>query len=132
MDKSSEPATSNAPGRRVEERARLDIAARVVLLEGQFACTIEDISHKGARIIAELPIKVGDQGFLQHDGLDQFFAVNWVRDGSCGLSFDRALPPDIVRSLREVADDYDNHRAERLRQFGREWVEGRTGHSIDG
>ena len=124
-------AAESGPSRRVEDRARLDIGAKVVLLDGRFACKIEDISHKGARIFADLPLEVGDQGFLQHDGLDQFFAVNWARDGSFGLSFDRELPPETMAALRQVAENYDDHREARLREFGRDWVAGRLGHATD-
>ena len=132
MDEPSDPKNAGRmPERRAEGRTPLDIGARVVLLDGRSACTIENISFRGARIVSDLPAKVGDQGFLQRGGLDQFFAVNWADEGACGVSFDRELPSKIVRDLCDAAEGGAENEEARLREIGREWVAGTVGHSRD-
>lgn len=124
--------TGPTAGRRGNPRARLNIPARLVLLDGHCQCTIENISREGARVVAEHPLKLGDQGILQNNGLDQFFTVHWVRDGRCGLNLDDPIAEETILELRRLADNFESHRQAGLREFGREWVEGRTGRQLDG
>jgi hypothetical protein len=124
--------TGSAAGRRRNARARLNIPARLVLLDGQCSCTIENISREGARVVTDHPLKLGDQGILRNNGLDQFFTVHWVRDGHFGLNLDDPIAEETILELRRLADNFESHRQAGLREIGREWVEGRSGSSIDG
>jgi hypothetical protein len=132
MDANTDIASGVTAGRRGNARARLNIRARIILLDGQCGCTVDNLSRKDARIEAEWPVKVGDHGILQREGLDEFFTVHWVRDGRCGISFEVEIPEERVLALRRIADNYENHREEGLRAIGREFVEGRAGHSTSG
>lgn len=118
-------------GRRRNARARLNIPARIVLLDGYVGCTVENLSNKGARIACDRGLKRGDQGILKRDGLDEFFTVRWVRDECCGLRFDEAVSDDAIRELRQLADYYESDGRAQIREFGRDWVEGRIGHAED-
>ena len=128
----AQPDVAPNAGRRSNARARLNIRAKIVLLDGQCGCTVDNLSRKGARIEADWPIKVGDQGILQREELDEFFTVHWVRGGRYGISFEEEVPEEKVLELRRLADNYERHREAGLREIGREWVEGRSGHSLDG
>ena len=113
-----------AAGRRGNARARLNIPARIVLLDGYCGCTVENLSRDGARVVCEWELKRGDQGIIQREGLDQFFTVRWVRDGSCGLNFDDPVAEETIFALRRLADDYEGYSEGRAREFGRKWAQG--------
>jgi hypothetical protein len=115
--------------RRNDARARLKIPARLVLLYGGCPCVVADISRKGACVITEYALKVGDHGVLQRHGLDHFFAVHWHRDDRYGLSFEEVVPKETILSLRRLAENYEREQKEQLREFGREWVQGEAGNS---
>jgi hypothetical protein len=127
MESTAQPEAGANAGRRSSPRARLNIPAQLVLLDGKCYCMVDNLSREGARIVPENELSVGDEGILQRDGLDQFFVVSWVDDGRCGLRFEEAVDDELVLALRRIADDYDNLREQQLREIGREWVEGRIG-----
>ena len=111
--------------RRGGARARLNIPARLVLLDGYCPCTVENLSRAGARIACERELRRGDQGILKRDGLDHFFIVQWVREGTCGLRFDDNLvTEEAIRALRMLSDLHDEDDEAGLREFGRNWVQG--------
>lgn len=111
--------------RRGGARARLNIPARLVLLDGYCPCTVENLSPAGARIACERELRRGDQGLLKRDGLDQFFIVQWGRGGSYGLRFDDHLvTEEAIRELRMLSDIRQEDEEAGLREFGREWVQG--------
>jgi hypothetical protein len=113
--------------RRGGARARLNIPARLVLLDGYCTCTVENLSRAGARITCDRELNRGDQGILKRDGLDQFFFVQWVRGGTCGLRFDDTLvSEEAIRELRQLSDLQDEDEDASLRQYGREWVQGNS------
>jgi PilZ domain len=118
--------TGEDAGRRNNLRAPLGIPGRLILRDGKCNCVVEDISRQGACVVAEEELHVGDHGMLQRDGLDHFFTVHWVEEGRCGLSFDRAVPKDVILDLRYLAENYDRAMEDNLREFGREWVTGET------
>jgi hypothetical protein len=113
--------------RRVDARAQLKVPAQLVLLYGNFRCTIADVSRKGACILVDELLKVGDHGILQQHGLDQFFTVQWARDGRYGLCFEEIVPKPVILELRYLSDHYASTEEEQLREIGREWAEGKTG-----
>lgn len=126
LQRNSPAGLGSAGGRRRGgARARLNIPARLVLLDGYFGCTVENLSRAGARIACERELRRGDQGILKRDGLDQFFVVQWVRGGSCGLRFDdKLVSEEAIRELRQLSDFYEEDEDAGLREFGREWVQG--------
>ena len=98
--------------RRGGTRSRLDIPGRLVLLDGYCSCTIENLAPAGARIVCERELHRGDQGLLKRDGLDQFFIVQWVRGGRCGLRFDdERVSEEAIRELRLLSDFRDEQDA---------------------
>jgi hypothetical protein len=113
--------------RRNDARARLKLPARLVLLYGSCGCTVADISRKGACVITDYAMKVGDHGVLQRHGLDHFFSVQWVRDDRVGLNFDEVVPKHTILRLRALAENFERDQTEQLREFGREWVSGSAG-----
>ena len=131
MKSSARSAIGIFPSRRRNARARLNLPARVVLLDGYCSCTVENLSRDGARIACEWDLRIGDQGILKRDGLDQLFTVKWVSDGKCGVDFDDSVSQETILALRWVADNYETHRRARLKEFGRKWVEGDNTLSTD-
>lgn len=125
MQQNNSPAGLGGPdGRRRAGRARLEIPARLVLLEGYFTCTVDNLSRSGARVTCEREMRRGEQGILKRDGLDQFFIVQWVRGGRCGLRFDdNWVTEETIRELRQLSDVCDEEEAG-ARAFGREWAQG--------
>ena len=126
-DRTPYDMSATTGSRRNDARARLKLPARLVLLYGGCGCTVADISRKGACVVTDYAMKVGDHGVLQRHGLDHFFTVHWVRDGRCGLSFDEVVPKDTILRLRALAENFENDTKQQLREFGREWVQGSAG-----
>lgn len=128
-DRTPYDMSATTGSRRNDARARLKLPARLVLLYGGCTCTVADISRKGACVITDYALKVGDHGVLQRHGLDHFFTVHWVRDDRCGLSFDEIVPKETIIRLRQLAENLERETRDQLREFSREWVEGSAGHS---
>ena len=109
--------------RRGGARARLNLPARLVLLDGYCSCTVDNLSPTGARVGCDRPLKRGDQGILKRDGLDQFFIVQWAREDRYGLRFDdKLVTEDAIRQLRQLSEFYESDEDFDLRQFGRQWI----------
>jgi hypothetical protein len=130
-DRTPYDMSATTGSRRNDARARLKLPARLVLLYGSCSCTVADISRKGACVITDYSLKVGDHGVLQRHGLDHFFSVQWVRDDRIGLNFDEVVPKDTILRLRQLAENFERDQKEQLREFGREWVAGSAGHARD-
>ena len=132
MDQNTQSGSGAVTNRRTNARARLEIPARLILLDGQCRCTVDNLSREGARISCDQELEIGSHGILQRDGLEGFFTVQWAKEGHYGLNFDDPIQKPVILALRQIADDYDGHREESLREFGREWVAGTAGHSGGG
>ena len=128
------PDTSDGtadPGRRGNLRAPLGIPGKLVLLEGNRSCLVENISREGACFLTRGALAKGAHGVLQRDGLDHFFEVEWENGGRYGVRFDTVVPKDVILRLRHLAEKCPDGVDEAAWEFGREWVEGSAGHSVD-
>jgi hypothetical protein len=132
LQRNSPPGLGGPDGRRRSGRARLEIPARLVLLEGYYSCTVDNLSRSGARITCERELRRGDQGILKRDGLDQFFVVQWVRGERCGLRFDdNWVTEEAIRELRMLSDVQGEEGDAALREAGRNWARGDNAFSND-
>lgn len=126
------PEIAGHAGRRSFARVPLSLPASLTLITGTEQCVLEDLSLGGASVSLCSCPKVGESGMLTCRELDAFFTVKWVRGNRCGLRFEQRLPKPVVLNLRQLAQDYAAASDRELREFGREWAQGRAGHSNDG
>jgi hypothetical protein len=119
-----QPEEKPTQGRRNVSRLRLYLPARVKTLEGEHACFVENISQTGARIIVTDSAKVGEIGTLRCGQVDILFDKVWSANGRTGLAFDELVPPDALRELRRVHDNFDEIQREEHRRIARDWVNG--------
>jgi hypothetical protein len=86
-------ATPDRPTeRRSTERARVACPAQLHLTTGIRSGSLWDLSAGGARVAMEDPPRVGTAVLLKWQSHEAFGCVVWVRDGTCGVTFDRMLP----------------------------------------
>lgn len=121
---SREYGTSVPIGRRACSRVRLRLPAKVMLLGGTSACTLESLSACGARIVSDKDLEEGSAGVLECDGVKAFFTVAWAQDHRFGLEFDKHQPDQLLRDLRWHSDHFDLAEELQRETFAREWVEG--------
>ncbi len=120
------PATT---GRRAAARLRLAIPARMMAIHGTRPCVLIDLSRTGARIaLADVPLKVGESGYLVISGLEVFAtavrAARGQNGGTNGLVFEDPLADDQVLSVRRHAETYQASERDALRDQVRRWVTG--------
>ena len=131
MEQLETPDGNDDPGRRGNLRADLGIPGKLILLDGNGRCAVENISREGACILTREPLAAGAHGVLQCDGLDHFFTVHWEESGRCGISFDEVVPKEIILRLRHLASSREDGVDATAWEFGREWVAGDAGHLTD-
>ncbi|WP_324260929.1 PilZ domain-containing protein [Altererythrobacter sp. H2] len=111
-------------GRRRSERLTVCLPGKVVLLDGEFDCALDDVSQTGARIITDAPLPVGRRGILSCSPLEAVFSVVWTRGRFAGLEFEEDEPLGTIRLLRWHNDrDRERHDAT-LRQLVQRWGSG--------
>jgi hypothetical protein len=113
--------------RRTASRLRLNLPARLILLDRTASCVIDNISQTGARLALESPPAPGEFGRLQCANIDRFFDTSWNTDHRIGVTFDEALPMETLRSLRDYSDRFPHHKHRELKAQARDWVAGETG-----
>lgn len=91
-------------GQRAHARARLNVAARVVTIDGAASCTLVDVSCTGARLRAMTCPKVGALVVIERLPFELFGVVRWSGGGDCGIDFDQPLALDEVVTLRRYAE----------------------------
>lgn len=102
------PILNSASGSPSEQRGapRLSVSlpAGLNLLDGTFACELEDVSTTGARIALTPAIRaylrIGTSGILECNPLQVFCSVRWITDTSAGLQFEEPVSIGQVRMLR--------------------------------
>lgn len=113
----------NGAERRRAERLAVLLPGTIMLLDGEFACAIEDISTTGARIVSDATLTVGRELLLRSSPLDELCSVAWVAGQAAGLEFIDEVPLGLVRQLRW---HYDHNRVQHefaVREMLRDWVE---------
>ncbi len=88
--------------RRSAERSRIDCPAQLHLTIGVRFGSLWDLSLGGARVRVSDPPRVGSEVLLKWQSHEAFCHVIWATEDMCGLSFDRALSPEMLdESLKE-------------------------------
>lgn len=114
----------HAVGRRGKERLSVCLPGKLVLMDGEFDCALEDVSQTGARIITTAPLHTGRRGILSCSPLEAVFAVVWTKGRYAGLEFEEEERLGTIRLLRWHNDrDRDRHDAQ-LRQIVQRWGSG--------
>lgn len=117
----SAPDLSGLLGRRRSERLTVCLPGKLILLDGEFDCALEDISQTGARIITDAPLHMGRRGILSCSPLEAVFAVVWTRGQNAGLEFEEEEALGTIRLLRWHNDrDRQRHDAA-LRDMVQKW-----------
>lgn len=120
----AQPELSGALGRRRNERLTVCLPGKLVLLDGEFDCALEDVSQSGARIITDAPLAIGRRGILSCSPLEAVFAVVWTRSRFAGLEFEEEAALGTIRLLRWHNDrDRERHDA-MLRKMVQKWGSG--------
>jgi hypothetical protein len=116
----------NAPqtpaGRRRHSRLRLNLAGRLITLDGTVSLTLLDLSRTGARIIMGQGLVRGGDAVLNWHRFEAFCTIAWIRGQQCGLDFDEPLPEDVLHNTRTVADADPDRNASRA--AARAWAAG--------
>ena len=119
-----DPDLSGVLGRRRSERLTVCLPGKLVLLDGEFDCALEDVSQSGARIITDAPLATGRRGILSCSPLEAVFAVVWTRGQYAGLEFEEEESLGTIRLLRWHNDrDRQRHDAT-LRAMVQKWGSG--------
>lgn len=120
----SAPDLAGMLGRRRSERLTVCLPGKLMLLDGEFDCALEDISQTGARIISNAPLAMGRRGILSCSPLEAVFAVVWTRGHYAGLEFEEEEPLGTIRLVRWHNDrDRQRHDAA-LRDMVQKWGSG--------
>lgn len=114
-------------GRRVNSRARIYAPASFTLLDGAFACLLEDLSFTGARIAINHAPRPASSGILACGPLDVFCSVVWSLDQKCGLQFEEPVDLDMIRDTMNFAENYPAQERRAFERAAEEWVKGRAG-----
>ena len=118
------PDHSGLLGRRRSERLAICLPGKLILLDGEFDCALEDISQTGARIITDAPLHMGRRGILSCSPLEAVFAVVWTKGHYAGLEFEEEEALGMIRLLRWHNDrDRERHDAA-LHQLVQKWGSG--------
>jgi len=91
--------------RRAYVRTRVDWPALLRTPAGEWAGRIDDISEKGARLKVQFPPRVGASALLEWNSHEVFCKVMWTNKDSCGVSFDKPLPRNLLVEMAGVRDD---------------------------
>ena len=111
-------------GRRAAPRLRLSIPARLITVAETRRCILLDLSRSGAQIGLELPLQIGDVGFLQFAEMEVFAAVIRTGPGLNGVEFDIPLEDSEVLAVRHFAEAFEADERRALRSEARNWVLG--------
>jgi len=124
----SEVATEISPEdlacRRGNGRASLSFPTAIMLSNGQFPCTLEDISLGGARISTNHKLEPGRSMWLKLDEYEAFGTVAWASDGEYGIEFEDRLPKVVVMQMQGFSVNLDEYEAAQCRGAAKDWVVG--------
>ena len=112
------------PVRRAE-RLRVLLPGKLTIIDGHYDCAIENVSQTGARLIADVPLKISQQGILQCYPLDELFAVVWTDGKTAGIKFDEEVALGSIRALRWHNDRFRQRHDEHLQEIVQDWATGK-------
>lgn len=79
------------------------LAARLILVTGERAIHIRDLSVGGARIAGEDLPPVGTDVMLKRGEFESFGQIAWLSHGQAGLAFDELLDDAAVEAIQQPA-----------------------------
>lgn len=111
-------------GRRTHPRARLDLPAEFVTLDGRNRCRMVSLSVCGARLKTDLAIRKGTTGFLRFGRTETFGTVVWTTQREAGIEFDELLDRQVVTAMRHLSESTRSDQAFLDAKAVRDWVNG--------
>ena len=122
MAQSPSDKTKPAAFRRAQSRLRTRLQARIVTLYSTRTTVLLDLSLTGARVKASAEMRVDDEIVLSWARYEAFGKIVWLRDGMCGIVFDRPISAQNLVVTRDCDLLPSDREIERI--HAREWVEG--------
>ena len=110
-------------GRRVSQRHRLDISARVIGGSDNLRVQMEDISATGACVRLMHPQKLRD-GRLCWLSFAVYARVVWNDGVRCGLVFDEPLADDCLKQTVEFGQLATKDNSDKFLRLASAWVHG--------
>jgi len=94
-------------GKRIGNRLRLGLPAKLVLTHETRDCVLDDISASGARIAMDSGVATGRNVMLHFHELRVPALVAWCEDGECGLRFEEPLPLEDMQGFLWIKQNPD-------------------------
>ena len=110
--------------RRAASRLRLHLPARLILIDRNVECVLENISQTGARLVTSKPPKIGEFGRFRCDLIDQYFDTVWADGSRIGVHFDEPLSSNDLVDFRRFIDTFPDLQRRELMHQARRWVAG--------
>ncbi len=110
--------------RRSVSRLRVNLPARIILLDRTIPCVLENVSQLGARLMVEKPPKLGEFGIMQCEMLDCYFDIVWQSGRRIGVAFDQPIEQSVLIALREFNDTFSERQRNEIKALARSWVTG--------
>ena len=110
-------------GRRVSQRHRLEISARLIGGANNLRVQMEDISASGACVRLMHPQKLSD-GKLCWLSFAVFARVMWNDGIRCGLVFDEPLAEDCLKQTVEFGQRAITDNSDKFLRLASAWVHG--------
>jgi hypothetical protein len=82
------------------ERAPVSLSASVVTMSAYQFPRLANISQTGARLIGSPLPPRGAEALLRSGTLEVLCRVVWAKEGSCGVRFDEAVSPRILKQVQ--------------------------------
>jgi len=111
-------------GRRAAARLRVFIPGKLILLDGNYDCTLEDISQTGVRVHCDANARKGDEGVLHCMALDVFCEVVRTGNSRIALQFEEEVSLSLVEDIRRKNDLHRKEHEDRFRTMAKQWVAG--------
>ena len=115
---------STQDSRRATPRLRLHLPTRLILIDRNVECVLENLSQTGARLVTNKPPKVGEFGRLRCDLIDQYFDTVWCDGSRIGVHFDEPLTSEELVEFRRFSDSFPDLQRRELMHQARRWVTG--------
>ena len=84
-------------------RQPMVLAARLILVSGERAVHIRDLSAGGARIAGEDLPPVGADVMLKRGDFETFGTIAWASHGQAGIAFDETVEESAIAALQAPA-----------------------------
>ena len=97
---SFEPRSGTKPHRFRAQRAAVSLPSSMVTLSAYQFPELANISQTGARLCGPSLPRKGATGLLKAGALEVLCTVVWVKDGQCGVRFDEAVSPNMLKRLQ--------------------------------